>query len=475
MRKAFDLRPLDFSDVLGRSFSLYTANFVGYLRWFSIMWLLPMLVVSGLLYLALNPFDWVGIPGRESPSLVEPNRYAAYFWLVKIAAVVFAFTTGASGVYYMTARVYVGGNPGLNEVMRAVGKRFSHVAGAGFMHEIALVGITFGCLAPPFLLWEGDKGFAVLAGFVGWLAWLPLMLWYTAVFALNTPAIMLDDAEATEAYQRSAFLTKRSRGRLMGVTLVTVLVVGAPGIPGLLSIPAIVGRELLVDAEFPLIALVVELAWDAVLLPLFFIPLVVYYFDMRCRKESYDLAVMARNFGIDEAEMARFRFNPDLGYMPKGWKGERSRREKIVRPPQPRMPQPRMPVGPWGPQPGITGGPFGGAQGGQWAPPPDQQQWGPPQNPQWGPPPQNSPQGGQWAPPQPQNPQWAPGPPNPQFGPINPAQGRPFDPPQGRPFDPPQGRPFDPPQGRPFDPPQGRPPRQNPFYGRPGDGQGGPQ
>jgi hypothetical protein len=419
MRKAFDLRPLDFSDVLGRSFSLFTANFVGYLRWFLIMWLLPMLVVAGLLYLALDPFDWVGIPGRESPGLFEANRYAAYFWLLKLAAVVFAFTTGASGVYYMTARVYVGGNPSLGEVMRAVGSRFSHVAGAGFLHEMALVGITFCCLAPSFLLWESDKGMAIVTGMVLWTAWPPLLLWYTSVYALNTPAIMLDDAEATEAFQRSAFLTKRARSRLMGVTLVTVMVVGAPGIPGLLSIPAIVGKELLVDAGIPILAVTVALVWDAVLLPLFFIPLVAYYFDMRCRKESYDLAVMARNFGIDEAEMARFRFNPDLGYMPKGWKGDRVRRQKAVRMPQPRV-QP-MAVGPWGPQPGISGG--------QWGPPPDQQpQWGTqPQNPQWGPP-----QGPQWGSPQ-QHPQWEQPQQDPHWG----------------------------------------PPQQNPFYGNPG--QDGPR
>jgi hypothetical protein len=410
MRKAFDLRPLDFSDVLGRSFSLFTANFVGYLRWFLIMWLLPMFVVAGLLYLALDPFNWVGIPGREAPSLFEANSYAAYFWLLKLAGIVFAFTTGASGVYYMTARVYVGGNPGLGEVVRAVGSRFSHVAGAGFLHEMVVVGITFGCLAPPFLLWEGDKGTAVLAGFVLWTAWLPLMLWYTSVYSLNTPSIMLDDAEATEAFQRSAFLTKRARGRLMGVTLVTVIVVGAPGIPGLLTIPSMVGKELLVDAGLPLLTVVVDLAWDAVMLPLFFIPLVVYYFDMRCRKESYDLAVMARNFGIEETEMARFRFNPDLGYTPKGWKGERARRQKVVRLPQQRVAQRPMPVGPWGPQPGITGG----VQGGQWGPPPDQ-------NPQWAPSPHNP----QWGPPQP-NPQWGPPLQNPQPGPPqNPFYGGP--------------------------------------------------
>lgn len=414
MRKAFDLRPLDFGDVVSRSFSLFMANFVGYLRWVLLMWLLPMLVVAVLFFFALEPYDWAGSVTRPEPSVFEANRYAVYHWLLSLASLVFAYTTGASGIYYMTARVYVGGNPSLSEVTKAVYARFAHVAGAGFLHVMALLAICVACIMPPILMAQNDsRGGAIALGMLLWLAFIPLILWYYSTFSLNTTVVMLDDADASESFARGARLSKRFRMRLVGLLVVTMLLVGAPGIPGLLSIPAILAESLLAeDAGSPLLGVVVGLAWNAMLLPLFFIPMVVYYFDMRCRKESYDLAVMARNFGIEEGEMQRFGFNPHQGYMPKGWKGERNRRHRNVRKPMQRPAALRhaaagMPVAqPWGPQPGMPGQ-FPGAPPQQWGPP--QGQWGPPQQ-QWGPP--AGPQ--QWGPPQGQ-PQW--GPPNQQWQP----------------------------------------------------------
>ncbi|MCG3183497.1 MAG: hypothetical protein ICCCNLDF_01600 [Planctomycetes bacterium] len=411
MRKAFDLRPLEFNDVLGRGFSLFMANFVGALRWMLICWALPMLAVAVLFYFALEPYDWAGRIEAEAPGVLEPSRYAVYYWLLKLAGVGFAFSTGASGIYYMTARVYVGGNPTLSEVMRAVYSRFGHVAGTAFLHVVVVAGLTLLCWAPPFVLWDADeKGMAVLVGFVGWTAWLPLLLWYNSVYGLNTVVVMLDDAQASESYPRSAYLTKRARMRLIGVLFVVTLVVGAPGIPGLLAIPGAVLETLALEQGWPLLGVVVNLAWDAVLLPLFFMPLVVYYFDMRCRKESYDLAVMARNFGIEEGEMQRYRFNPGLGYVPKGWKGERARRQGVRKPaPRPaavRHAQAGMAVAQphWGPQPGMPGAFPGGNP--QW--PPVDQAPGGPQPPQW---PQQAPPQPGW--PQQAPPQWPQPNPNP--------------------------------------------------------------
>ncbi|MCA8945230.1 MAG: hypothetical protein KDB29_03310 [Planctomycetes bacterium] len=425
MRKAFDLRPLDFNDVIGRSFSLYTANFVAYLRWFLLMWLLPMMVVAVVFYFALDPYDWSGSLTRPEPSLFEPNRYALYHWILQLSALLFGFTTGASGIYYMTARVYVGGNPTLTEVMRAVYQRFGHVAGTGFLHVCVLIAISVACIMPPILLvGANSKGAGVLLGMVLWCAYVPLILWYYAAYGLNTSTVMLDEAETTESFGRSAYLSKGFRMRVAGILFVTILVVGAPGVPGLLSIPAIVAETMLVnDAGSPLLGVMVGLLSNALLLPLFFIPFVVYYFDMRCRKESYDLAVMARNFGIAEGEMQRFRFNPHLGYVPKGWKGERTRKRKGVRKPNQRPAAVRHAAAgmqmaqPWGPQPGMPGGFPGGAQ--QWGPPP-----APPQ-PQWAPPPGQW-QNPQWGPPQsPQNPQYQP---NPNPPPL-PGVRRPISPP----------------------------------------------
>ena len=417
MRKALDLRPLSFSDVMSRSFSLYAANFVGYLRWFMLMWLLPMVAVAGIFYFALDPYDWVGNPAREEPGILEPSRYAAYFWIVKIAAVVLAFTTGASGVYYLTARVYAGGNPGFSEVAQAVYTRFGHIFGAGFLHTLVLVGLTAFCWFTPILVGQSELEVGILLGLLLWLGWPVLMLWYLGVWGLTTPVVVLDDAQATEAYSRSGFLTKSWRMRLIGIFVTAALLAGAPGVPGLLSIPGILLAHLAAEHMGHLAAQMVSLFWAALLLPLFFVPVVIYYFDMRCRKEGYDLAVMALNFGIAEGELARYRFNPGLGYYPKGWKGERGRRQGVRRPAQ-RAPAQRhqnsgMAVAqpmPFGPQPGMTGG---------W---PQQQPQQPPQQP-W--PPQQ-----QWPQQPPQQP-WPPqAPPNPNAPPLPPMNRPPQYPPR---------------------------------------------
>lgn len=429
MRKAFDLRPLDFNDVLGRSFSIYTSSFVSLIRWFAIFWLLPMLAVAVLFYFALEPYDWLNHRHLEEPSRFEPNRYAAYRWLLGVAAAFFGFTTGAAGIYFIAARAYVGASVGMGELMRAVKARVGQAGAVGFLHVLTLAGWTLFCWATPILVWDGgDEGVAILLGMLLWMAWMPVTLWYLGVWGLNTVVPVLDDAEATESYGRSRYLTHGMRLRLAGLYLVTTLVVGAPGVPGLLSIPGVISANLLEEKGWALLSILAALIWQAVLLPLFFIPAVVYYFDMRCRKESYDLAVMALNFGIDEREMQRYRFDSEMGYYPAGWKGsrDRGRRRSYVRMPQQRPAHQRhAQAGMEVAQPAW--GPFGQAQGVQpganWgAPQPLPGQWSPFEPAQGG-------QVDQWGRPLP--------PPNqpPQQG-MPPSQRGPFDPAQGRPHGP---------------------------------------
>ncbi len=317
MRKAFDLRPLDAGDVLGRGFSLYAAAFFAFARWFLLAWTAPMLLLTCGLYFLLDPYHWQQRAVVEAASVIEPTARAAYYWLLKLASVVLGVTVGAAGVYYIAARFYVGGAPTLAEVGRAVSSRSGSLLGASILHVLAIGGITLLVQGLPASMILGGEEFwggvlFLLLGFV----WVPLLGWYLGVFGLNVPVVMLDDSTALESFGRSAFLTRGFRVRLFGVMLAAGMVAGAPGVPGLLNIPAWVGQEVLLAQKLPLLGDLVRVVWDGALLSLFFIPQVVFYFDMRCRKEGYDLAVMARNFGIEEGEMMRYRMNPHVGYRP---------------------------------------------------------------------------------------------------------------------------------------------------------------
>jgi hypothetical protein len=424
MRQALDLRQLNFGDTLSRSFALFTRNALGYTRWMLLVYLLPMLGLHTWLYFLMEPYAWVDRPGAEPGIFDLDTRWAQYTWLTTIAGVLLATSVAAAGIYYLTARLYVGASPSLGELFRALKARVGHLTGISFLHIAACAGLIAGAYAIPALMGlDGNEvGGWLMAILVCTPALVLIMAWYLGRWGLNRAVVMLDDAETTDAFQRSSYLTERFRWRLFGLGFVIMLLVGAPGIPGLLSAPGIVAKALATEGGWHLAADLLMVAWSGLLLPVFFIAPVVYYFDMRCRKESYDLAVMARNFGIEEAEMLRHRMNPGMGYYPPGYTGDRGRRERKPAtrrlaagqpaavgagpaawgpkwpgagvgagvPPQPQwqtpgpMPQPGMPQRPW---------------------PQQQPQWPTPQQPQW--PAPQQPQQPQWpAPQQPQQPQW---------------------------------------------------------------------
>lgn len=334
MRKAFDLKPLGFNDVMGRSFSLYASAFMPFARWFLLAWTLPMLLLMALLYFALDPYSTAGM--IEEESIWQAGGYASYYWLLKLAALVLGFSVGASGLYYIGARHYVGGKPGLGEVARAIAARAGHLVGTSTLNVLILLAMTLVCFGLPVLMIvDGDAFEGFLLMFLLSFLWVPAIGTYLGFWGMSVGCVTLDDASTPEAFSRSAFLSKGFRLRFVGMVAVGMLVVGAPGVPGLMTIPALVLQPLLADRGIAVIGDLVRVAWEGLLLPLFFLPLVPYYFDMRCRKEGYDLAVMARNFGIEEGEMMRYRMNPHAGYMPPGYKPERGRG---MRPPTPAPP-----------------------------------------------------------------------------------------------------------------------------------------
>jgi hypothetical protein len=134
---------------------------------------------------------------------------------------------------------------------------------------------------------------------------------------------MLDDADSSSAFARSAALSKGFRWRLYLLMFVAAFLTGVPGLWSLMDLAGLAGRELLQQWELPLLGDLLRLFWQGLFAPMFFLPLVVFFFDQRSRKEGYDIAVMARNFGIDEVELLRFQHGANLGYIPRGWKGGR--------------------------------------------------------------------------------------------------------------------------------------------------------
>lgn len=104
-------------------------------------------------------------------------------------------------------------------------------------------------------------------------------------------ALVVEGHRGSGALRRSWRLTKGFFWRTLGTLLLSGLIVGI--VSGILSIPGEMAVQALGPDAWPISALVTALA-TVLLTPFGTVVIVLLYFDLRIRKEGFDLEVMAR-------------------------------------------------------------------------------------------------------------------------------------------------------------------------------------
>ncbi len=126
-------------------------------------------------------------------------------------------------------------------------------------------------------------------------------VWLGVLFCLATPALLFEEARGAGAMRRSRQLIEGHWWRVFGALIVGYLIVVV--LQAMLG--GLIGGVVLVNSDSELlnaaILTVVNIVALAVSLP-FLSALVAYiYFDLRVRKEGFDLALLARGIGSDGA------------------------------------------------------------------------------------------------------------------------------------------------------------------------------
>jgi hypothetical protein len=171
----------------------------------------------------------------------------------------------------------------------------------------------------------------VLPGVYLWVAW-----------SVAAPVLLLEDVRGWKALKRSRQLVKGRFWPTFGVVLLVAILTGivqAIFVGILAGVVSVSGNEValaIADA-------IGQTASGVLTTPLSAAVLTVLYFDLRVRKEGFDLELLSRRMGIDPATVANPAFLPPV----------------MPAPPPPVMPAPPPPSP--GPQ--------------DWSPPPD---WRPP-------------------------------------------------------------------------------------------------
>jgi hypothetical protein len=187
--------------------------------------------------------------------------------------------------------IYLDRPASLGGAYHAVGQRLGSVVGValfllgfGILLFVVAVGLIVGAV---YAFGSGGAALFVLVGPVA--VFLAILMYTRWLFA--APIVMLERVGAIAALRRSWQLVRGSTPRVFGITLLVGLITGILGaiVGALLSVVTGFGDENVRLLLGQLAALVV-----AVLIqPISFIVVVLLYYDVRIRKEAFDIEMLA--------------------------------------------------------------------------------------------------------------------------------------------------------------------------------------
>lgn len=277
-----DLKPMDIGEILDGALTIFRRHFLLFMKigvialWFPVALTIYLQLAGGTeqhIILAL---------------LVNVIRYFAGLFLTASAIRIIADS-------------YLGRRPELSDALALGGSKIMplFLVGLGkglLLGLIAVVIGVFAALAVPRVATGSGAGlFAVVLTI---LAGCWFIIYVACGYAVTTPVVVLEELNASsDAFGRSWDLTRGFKLKIFLIFLVAVVVVFVPGI----AIGGL-GAALTPDARMLGQAIeIVSAALPILLTPLFSCVLTLVYYDLRVRREAFDLEVLSEQLGAGGA------------------------------------------------------------------------------------------------------------------------------------------------------------------------------
>jgi hypothetical protein len=268
-----DLRPLSFGELLDRTFSLYRKNFWTFVGIMAI----PQVFIVAASVLSQNTQTTAIAVRARAPELIGVmfGYLAAAMLMIVAYFVVLTIALGATTI--AVSELYLGRTVTIRAAYQRVRKR---------------IGSLFRLI------------FSVYARVFGWLITVilaPVAVLTILKYSLATPALLIENLTSRDALKRSRVLTKGQFGRIALAGILTLIMswVIAFVIQGPFSAAAMlmVVNKVQPPAWLNLLSLIAGGLSGAFAGPLYAIALALIYYDVRVRKEGYDLQLMVEALG----------------------------------------------------------------------------------------------------------------------------------------------------------------------------------
>ncbi|HMJ57985.1 MAG TPA: hypothetical protein VK467_02540 [Gemmatimonadales bacterium] len=158
---------------------------------------------------------------------------------------------------------------------------------------VLVVGVVISLTVPALAVSGG--GAAVLFLFLAFLGACWLILFVMCGYAVTTPVVVLESLGGSfDAFGRSWDLTRSFKFKIFAIWFVAILMIYLP----ILALGALGGYF---SITFPLLGIVIQIisaALPIVMYPIFSCILTLIYYDLRVRREAFDLQILGQQLGI---------------------------------------------------------------------------------------------------------------------------------------------------------------------------------
>ena len=293
------LRPMSTAQVLDRTFQLYRRNFVLFA---GIAALPPALKLAmDLLTLLIGSTNRAGMAAASGLGVLL--LAIAYLCGAVLAS---AASTYAVSLVHLERPATIGGS------YSTIGPYFWRLLGIAFAIALMLGGIGI-IIVIPFVLSAAtgsSAGFSAGFGVLGFLAAIVgvfLMVHLYARFSLATAACVVEKLGVSDSIARSRTLTKGASGRIWLVLILTLVLTYALAlalmIPG--GVMMAMGKQGAGLIAGTVVFYLGQFLATLLAAPILTISLVLIYYDLRVRKEAFDLQLMMESVGVAQPGQAQ--------------------------------------------------------------------------------------------------------------------------------------------------------------------------
>lgn len=286
-----DLRPLSLGEILDRTFSLYRRNFVLFLGINALPQLLILALNIGQTLFVTNPAV-VGRPPAsqlQSPAATGLMAFGFIGVIVGVMVYLVAYLFAQGGTVFAVSDLYLGRQTTIGQSFGRMRGELGSLFGILLLNGLLVFGAPLACLVTAIVTTAPALIFLcfVLAVFPG--------LYFACRLMVCVPAGLLENLGPRTSLERSLNLTKDNAGRAFVIYLLYFILLYAAMFLLMFPFAFVVGlaaKDPSMMRVWLSLTQVGNFLAAIVVSPFLTIATAVFYYDLRVRKEAFDLQFM---------------------------------------------------------------------------------------------------------------------------------------------------------------------------------------